>query len=70
MASDGWTTLLKTGLALLEQFAETSRAPLDAPGRRLHFAQRDPEPGQDYLKIPMPSTSAGATCYPSPHAPC
>lgn len=55
VASDGWTTLLQTGLSLLEQLAETSRAPHDAQRRRLSFVQRDPETGRDYLKIPMPN---------------
>jgi len=55
VASDGWATFLQTGLSLLEQLAETSRAPLDAQRRRLSFVQRDPETGRDYLKIPMPN---------------
>ena len=54
-ALDGWATLVQTGLTLLEQLAAVSRASPDAHRGGLRFVQRDPQTGQDYLKIPMPS---------------
>jgi hypothetical protein len=54
-ALDGWATLVQTGLTLLERLAAVSRASPDAHRGGLRFVQRDPQTGQDYLKIPMPS---------------
>lgn len=54
--SDPWATFVQTGLTLLEQLATASRAASSEPGRDgLRFIQRDPDTGQDYLRIPMPS---------------
>ena len=53
---DPWAALVQTGLSLLEQVAAASRASPSEPGHDgLRFVQRDPETGQDYLRIPMPS---------------
>ena len=53
-APDGWTAIVQTGLTLLDQLAGVART---SPGARdgLRIVHRDPETGQDYLKIPMPS---------------
>jgi hypothetical protein len=54
--SDSWETFVRTGLTLLEQLAAVSRAPSSEPGPGgLRFVQRDPDTGQNYLRIPMPS---------------
>ncbi len=52
---DPWATILRTGVALLEQFSAASRV---APGARregVSFVHRDPETGQTYLRLPVPS---------------
>ena len=54
-APDGWTALLQTGLTLLEQLAAASRSSPEARRAGLRFVHRDPQTGEDYLKIPMPS---------------
>ncbi len=55
-ASDPWASVVQTGLTLLEQVAAASRASTSEPGRDgLRFVQRDPETGQNYFRIPMPS---------------
>ena len=54
--ADPWTTVVQTGLTLLGELAAASRVPLPAPGHDgLRFLQRDPETGQQYLRIPLPS---------------
>ncbi len=53
-APDGWATLVQTGLTLLDQLAAVSRPSSDARAG-LSFVQRDPQTGQTYLKIPVPS---------------
>jgi len=53
-APDGWATLVQTGLTLLDQLAAASRPSSDARAG-LRFVQRDPDTGEDYLKIPLPS---------------
>ena len=47
--------LLQTGLTLLEQLAVASRTPPDERPAGLSVVQRDPQTGQDYLRIPVPS---------------
>jgi len=54
--SDPWTTVVQTGLTLLEELSAASRVPLPGPGHDgLRFVQRDPETGQQYLRIPLPN---------------
>ncbi len=53
-APDGWATLVQTGLTLLEQLAAASRSSSDAHAG-LRFVQRDPQTGQNYLRLPVPS---------------
>lgn len=56
---DPWAAVVQTGLALLEQVAAASRASSLEPGREgVRLVRRDPETGQDYLRIPMPSAEA------------
>jgi len=52
-ALDGWATLVQTGLTLLDQLAAVSRPSSDTRAG-LRFVQRDPQTGQNYLKIPVP----------------
>ena len=54
-SADPWAGLLQTGLTLLEQLAVVSRTPPDARAEGLSLVQRDPQTGQDYLRIPVPS---------------
>jgi superfamily II DNA/RNA helicase len=53
-APDGWAKLVQTGLTLLDQLAAVSRPSSDTRAG-LRFVQRDPQTGQNYLKIPVPS---------------
>lgn len=53
-APDGWTAIVQTGLTLLDQLAVVARTSSDARDG-LRLVHRDPETGQAYLKIPMPS---------------
>lgn len=53
-APDGWTAIVQTGLTLLDQLAVVARTSSDARDG-LRIVHRDPETGQAYLKIPMPS---------------
>ena len=55
LSADPWAGLLQTGLNLFEQLAVASRTPPDARPEGLSFVQRDPQTGQDYLRIPVPS---------------
>jgi len=54
-SADPWAGLLQTGLTLLEQLAVASRTPPDERPAGLSVVQRDPQTGQDYLRIPVPS---------------
>jgi hypothetical protein len=45
---------MQTGLAWLEQLATVSTASEDGPADGLRFVHRDPQSGEDYLRIPMP----------------
>ena len=55
-SADPWAALVQTGVTLLEQIAAASRASSPEPSREgLRFVRRDPQTGQDYLRIPMPS---------------
>ena len=50
-----WTALVQTGLAWLEQLAAVSRASGRDRDDGLRVVHRDPQTGQDYVKIPVPS---------------
>lgn len=65
-SADGWAAVVQTGLTLLEQLAAAVRVPAAAPEARgdgtltvpragLSVIRRDPETGEDYLRLPMPS---------------
>ncbi|MDO8835073.1 MAG: C-terminal helicase domain-containing protein, partial [Vicinamibacterales bacterium] len=56
LSADPWAGLLQTGLTLLEQLAIASRTPPEAHPEGLTFVQRDPQTGQNYLRIPVPSS--------------
>ncbi|MEK6630665.1 MAG: DEAD/DEAH box helicase [Acidobacteriota bacterium] len=62
---DGWAALLQTGLTLLEQLAAASRSSPEARREGLRFVHRDPQTGEDYLKIPMPSPDVVANALQS-----
>jgi superfamily II DNA or RNA helicase len=51
----GWAALVQTGLTLLEELAAAARPPGDRRADGLRFVHRDPQTGEDYLRIPMPS---------------
>jgi superfamily II DNA or RNA helicase len=63
VASDPWTGLIQSGVALLEQLAAaTRRGPSDALPERMPTAKpglsivhRDEATGESYLKLPLPS---------------
>ena len=56
---DPWAALVQTGVTLLEQFVAASSASSSERSREgLRFVRRDPETGEDYLRIPMPSGEA------------
>jgi SNF2 family DNA or RNA helicase len=50
-----WAALMQSGLAWFEQFATVARAAGDGRADGLRVIHRDPQTGQDYLKIPVPS---------------
>jgi superfamily II DNA or RNA helicase len=56
-ATGDWDGLLQTGLAWIEQLAALARAS-SGNGRAegLRFVHRDPQTGEDYLRIPVPSS--------------
>jgi len=61
-AADPWTGLLTTGLAILEQLAAAARpggAPAESaaapPSGGLSLVHRDPQTGETFLRLPMPS---------------
>jgi hypothetical protein len=47
--------LMQTGLAWIQQLAAVARASGNGRGQGLRFVHRDPQTGQDYLRIPVPS---------------
>ena len=53
--ASGWGAVVQTGVAFLEQLVSASHGagPRDAEG--LRFVHRDPQTGEDYLRIPVPS---------------
>ncbi len=55
-SADPWTGIMQTGLTLLEQIAVASRTSSSEAGREgMRFVRRDPETGEDYLHLPVPS---------------
>ena len=50
-----WAALMQTGLAWLEQLAAVSAASRDGRADGLRFVHRDPQTGEDYVRIPVPS---------------
>ena len=53
-SASGWAALVETGVALLEQLAVASHAPEDGRAEGLRFVHRDPQTGEDYLRLPVP----------------
>ena len=51
----GWAAVVQTGAALLEQLVAASHTPGDGRTEGLRFVHRDPQTGEDYLRIPVPS---------------
>jgi hypothetical protein len=45
---------VQTGVALLEQLAAASHAAPNGGAEGLRFVHRDPQTGEDYLRIPVP----------------
>ena len=54
-AAGDWAALMQTGLAWLEQLAAISTASRDGRADGLRFVHRDPQTGEDYVRIPVPS---------------
>lgn len=54
VASD-WAALMQSGLAWFEQFAAVAQAARNGRADGLRVIHRDPQTGQDYLKVPVPS---------------
>jgi superfamily II DNA/RNA helicase len=50
-----WTALIQTGLAWIEQLAAGSTASNDGRAAGLRIVHRDPQTGEDYVRIPVPS---------------
>ena len=50
-----WDGLMQTGLAWIQQLAAVARAPGNGRAEGLRFVHRDPQTGEDYLKIPVPA---------------
>ena len=53
--ASGWAAVVQTGVALLEQLAAASHAARDSGAEGLRFVHRDPQTGEDYVRIPVPS---------------
>ena len=53
--ASGWAAVVQTGVAFLEQLAAASHAAPDRGAEGLRFVRRDPQTGEDYLRVPMPS---------------
>ena len=47
---------MQTGLAWIEQLAAVARAPGNGRAQGLRFVHRDPQTGEEYLRIPVPSS--------------
>jgi len=54
-ASDPWAALLQSGVALLGQLATAGRGKVADRPDGLSFVRRDPDTGEDYVRIPLPS---------------
>jgi hypothetical protein len=54
VSADVWAPVIQTGLTLLEQFADALRPGTPGGPTGLSLVHRDPQTGQDYLRIPMP----------------
>ena len=54
-ATGDWAALMQTGLAWIQQLAAVARAPGNGRAEGLRFVHRDPQTGEDYLKIPVPA---------------
>lgn len=54
-AAGDWAALMQTGLAWLEQLAAVSAASRDGRPDGLRFVHRDPQTGEDYVRLPVPS---------------
>jgi hypothetical protein len=55
-ATGDWGGLMQTGLAWLEQLAAVARASGNGRAEGLRFVHRDLQTGEDYLRIPVPSS--------------
>jgi superfamily II DNA or RNA helicase len=53
--ASGWAAVVQTGVALLEQLAAASDAARHSGAEGLRFVHRDPQTGEDYLRIALPS---------------
>jgi len=56
VAPDPWAALLQSGLSLLGELAAAARTPPGAGREGLHLVRRDPQTGEDYLRIPIPTS--------------
>lgn len=55
-ATGDWDGLMQTGLAWIEQLAAVARTTGNGRAEGLRFVHRDPQTGEDYLRIPVPSS--------------
>ena len=53
--ASGWAAVVQAGVALLERLAAGSHAARDGGAEGLRFVHRDPQTGEEYLRIPVPS---------------
>lgn len=53
--ASAWGGVVQAGMALLEQLAAASHAARDGGPEGLRVVHRDPQTGEDYLRIPVPS---------------
>jgi superfamily II DNA or RNA helicase len=53
--ADPWAALLQSGVALLGQLATAGRGKAADRPDGLTFVRRDPDTGEDYVRIPLPS---------------
>jgi hypothetical protein len=54
-AADPWSSLLQTGMALLQQFATASRPTSASPATASNrLVERDPKTGAAYFRVPVP----------------
>src|SRR5262249_9595809 len=54
-ATDPWTSLLQTGVALFQQLATASRGGTASAAPGLSLVRRDDRTGETYLRLPVPS---------------